>query len=235
LDLIVWTFSAVGVCSTLGLLEPCAFSFHLVDIVTVLALLPMHWKSNWFLEFWIGGDLAYAIGKFVSPVVLQLCGQLISSDFRIKRDIEKVRNKGALSYCNLWMIIKVINFHCSDWLFSLSIASHPLLSFAFDISFACSIKISVIYNFYVNNLFMRHCKIQSSFSILLHLWKFSYNFSWPNCTHALEKTELIFIPERIRDLGLINEANSITRIQNFQFVLILFSKLVLFELLIGLI
>jgi hypothetical protein len=37
------------------------------------------------------------------------------------------------------------------------------------------------------------------------------------------------------DLGLINEANSITRIQNFQVVLILFSKLVIFELLIGLI
>jgi hypothetical protein len=46
--------------------------------------------------------------------------------------------------------------------------------------------------------------------------------------------ELILILERIRfDLGLIIEANSITRIQNFLLVLILSSKLVLFELLIG--
>jgi hypothetical protein len=53
---------------------------------------------------------------------------------------------------------------------------------------------------------------------------------------SLEKTELIlFQSEFVFDLGLINEGNSITRIQNFKFVLILFSKLVLFELLIGLI
>jgi hypothetical protein len=37
------------------------------------------------------------------------------------------------------------------------------------------------------------------------------------------------------DLDLINEANSIARIQNFLLVLILSSKLVLFELLIDLI
>jgi hypothetical protein len=45
---------------------------------------------------------------------------------------------------------------------------------------------------------------------------------------------LILISERMRvDLVLINEANSITRIQNFLVILILSSKL--FELLIGLI
>jgi hypothetical protein len=59
---------------------------------------------------------------------------------------------------------------------------------------------------------------------------------FPPVTNSLEKTELIlFQSEFVFDLGVINEANSITRIQNFLVFLILSSKLVVFELLIGLI